>query len=280
MPTKVPKYSLIIPTIGRDVQVDDLLTSIEKSGIKDFETILVDQNDDDRLVSVVKKHKVLKIKHLRADFKSATQARNFGFEKSKGEYIIFPDDDSEFLPDTVLKVESLFKEFNPDVLTGRAIDRNEGDAVCNFKKTSAWLDMSNYDGRYVEFTEVYKREIFEKYPFDTEIGVGRFYGSGEAQDQMIRMLRDGVKVYYSADLKFFHPVKVNMHESKSEIKRSFFYSCGYSYVCRKNKVKDADIRLKKLLLYIPYCMIFKRKYLRYYLAELAGLIAGKYIDLK
>ena len=174
MPTKMPKYSLIIPTIGRDKQVDDLLTSIEKSGIKDFETILVDQNDDDRLVSVVKKHKVLKIKHLRADFKSATQARNFGFEKSKGKYIIFPDDDSEFLPDTVLKVESLFKEFNPDVLTGRAIDRNEGDAVCNFKKTSAWLDMSNYDGRYVEFTEVYKREIFEKYPFDIDIGVGRF----------------------------------------------------------------------------------------------------------
>ena len=75
----MPKYSLIIPSIGRDKQVDDLLTSIEKSGIKDFETILVDQNDDDRLVPVVKNHKTLKIKHLRADFKSATQARNFGF---------------------------------------------------------------------------------------------------------------------------------------------------------------------------------------------------------
>ena len=35
----MPKYSLIIPSIGRDKQVDDLLTSIEKSGIKDFETI-------------------------------------------------------------------------------------------------------------------------------------------------------------------------------------------------------------------------------------------------
>lgn len=276
----MPKYSIIIPTLGRDEQVDALLKSIIDSGLKDFETLIVDQNDDDRLVPIIKKYKALKIKHLRADFKSLPKAKNLGGLKAKGDYVLFADDDCEFLPDTAKKIEEFLSKVNPDVLCGRAADRNGGDTVCFFAKEPAWLDMNNYDHHYVEFTEVFKREIFNEYLFDPDVGCGNFYGAGEGQDQMIRMLRGGVKVYYTPEIVFYHPVKVGDHQSKTEIKRSFFYSCGYAYVCKKNKVKDADTRLKKLLLYIPYCMIFKRKYLRYYLAELAGLIAGKYVELK
>ncbi|MBQ0163198.1 MAG: glycosyltransferase family 2 protein [Treponema sp.] len=276
----MPKYSIVIPTLGRDVQVDALLQSIIDSGLKSFETIIVDQNDDDRLVPVIKKYKALKIKHIKADFKSATKARNLGAQKIKGDYVIFADDDCEFLPDTASKIEKYLEKFNPDVLSGRAVDRDKNDSVCTFAKDECYLDMNNYDHRYVEFTEVFKRDVFLKYPYDPDIGVGNFYGSGEAQDQMIRMLRDGVKVYYTSELQFYHPNKVTDHQSKGEIKRSFFYSCGYAYVCKKNNVKDADKRMKKLLLYIPYCLLFKRKYLVYYLAEFAGLIAGKYVELK
>lgn len=276
----MPKYSIVIPTLGRDEQVDVLIKSIIDSGLKSFETIIIDQNEDDRLVPIVKKYKALKIKHIKADFKSLPKAKNLGAQKAKGDYVLFADDDCEFLSDTASKIEELLEKINPDVLSGRAVDRDGKDAVSAFAKDKCYLDMSNYNHRYVEFTEVFKREIALKYLFDPDVGCGNFYGAGEGQDQMIRMLRDGVKVYYSSDLKFYHPVKINDHQSKGEIKRSFFYACGYAYVCKKNNVKDADIRMKKLLLYIPYCFFFKRKFLKYYIVELAGLIAGKYVELK
>ena len=84
------------------------------------------------------------------------------FRDPQGDYVLFADDDCEFLPDTAKKIEEFLSKVNPDVLCGRAADRNGGDTVCFFAKEPAWLNLDNYDHHYVEFTEVFKREVFEQ----------------------------------------------------------------------------------------------------------------------
>ena len=48
-------FSIVIPTIGREKELEKLLESIKQQNYKKFEVIIVDQNQDNRLTKVVKK---------------------------------------------------------------------------------------------------------------------------------------------------------------------------------------------------------------------------------
>lgn len=275
----MPKYSMIVSTIGRVVQVRDLLESMTQSIYKDFEIIIVDQNEDDRLCPIIEEfEQKFELRHEKVTFKGLTKARNYGFNLSQGEYIMFPDDDCEFLPDTLSVINEYIEKVKPDVLTGRCIDRNGKDSVCKFSKEEGYLNLKNHNGKYVEISEIFSRKILGNFKYDENIGVGNFYGSSEGFDQMIRMLKADVKIYYTPNICFYHPSKILNHETSAEIRRVFYYACGFGYVCKKNNVSDAKKRLRKVLLYIPYCMIFKRKSVPYYKAELAGLLAGMNVE--
>ena len=47
------KFSLIISTLGRNADVVDFIRTIEAQTCRDFEVIIVDQNDDDALEKAV-----------------------------------------------------------------------------------------------------------------------------------------------------------------------------------------------------------------------------------
>ena len=49
----MPRFSLIVPTAGRTTEVTELLTSIVAQNRNDVELIVVDQNDDDRIVPLL-----------------------------------------------------------------------------------------------------------------------------------------------------------------------------------------------------------------------------------
>ena len=44
----MPRFSLIVPTLGRTTEVAELFASIVDQNRRDVELIVVDQNDDDR----------------------------------------------------------------------------------------------------------------------------------------------------------------------------------------------------------------------------------------
>ena len=45
----MPRFSLIVPTLGRTTEVAKLFASIVDQGREDVEVIVVDQNDDERV---------------------------------------------------------------------------------------------------------------------------------------------------------------------------------------------------------------------------------------
>ena len=50
----MPRFSLIVPTAGRTIEVAEFLASIVAQNRNDVELIVVDQNDDDRIVPLLR----------------------------------------------------------------------------------------------------------------------------------------------------------------------------------------------------------------------------------
>lgn len=49
----MPRFSLIVATVSRTNELRRLLESLTQQGFSDYEVILVDQNDDDRLRDIM-----------------------------------------------------------------------------------------------------------------------------------------------------------------------------------------------------------------------------------
>ena len=123
-----------------------------------------------------------------------------------------------------------------------------------------------------------KKKCFQDYTYDENLGIGSFHGAEEGYDLVYRMINDDLKIYYNSNIIFYHPQVISTHTSDREIRRVFTYRCGFAYVCTKhNLLKKYYSRLIVVLLYIPYSLLFRRKTTRYYIVELLGLIAGKFI---
>src|SRR5262249_5219869 len=50
---RMPRFSLVVSTLGRTAQLTRLLCSLREQTFTDFEIIVVDQNDDERLTPVL-----------------------------------------------------------------------------------------------------------------------------------------------------------------------------------------------------------------------------------
>ena len=87
-------FSLIIATINRSEELGLLLSSLKNQTYKNFQVIIVDQNLDNRIVSIISDYKdFLKIVHIKTNKKGVSNARNAGIELAEGDIITFPDDD-------------------------------------------------------------------------------------------------------------------------------------------------------------------------------------------
>lgn len=93
-----PQVSIIIPTYNRSHIIAETLDSILSQSYEDWECIIVDDGSTDQTEALIDQYlrKDNRFKfYYRPDnrLKGANACRNFGLEKSKGEYIMFLDSD-------------------------------------------------------------------------------------------------------------------------------------------------------------------------------------------
>ena len=112
-----PLVSIIIPTYNRAHLIGETLDSILAQTYKNWECIIVDDGSTDNSAEVigdyVRKDARFQYHHRAEDrLKGANACRNYGFELSKGEYLIFLDSD-DFLATNCLKSRmSVFVKFS------------------------------------------------------------------------------------------------------------------------------------------------------------------------
>ena len=134
MNIEVIKYSLIIPTFNRYASLRKCLSSILQLNDKlsDVEIIVVDDgsSDDTEEIVIYFKEKFNQFVYYSQKNKGPAAARNKGAELSKGEYIIFIDDDCTVTENWLSSVKK-FYYVNPEAsgVGGKIINIVKNDSL-------------------------------------------------------------------------------------------------------------------------------------------------------
>lgn len=96
-------YSIIVPVFNRPDEVDELLQSLCKQELKDFEVIIVEDGSKNPCKDVCDKYAgILDLHYYAKENSGPGQSRNYGAERAKGEWLIVLDSDV-VLPEGYLK---------------------------------------------------------------------------------------------------------------------------------------------------------------------------------
>lgn len=88
------RYSLIIPVYNRPDEVDELLESLTFQSFKDFEVIVVEDGSSVPCKDIVEKYRDrLDVHYYNKPNSGPGQTRNYGAERSNGEYLLILDSD-------------------------------------------------------------------------------------------------------------------------------------------------------------------------------------------
>lgn len=227
-------FTLIMATYGRESEVDAFLQSIVKCNYnKEYiEIIIVDQNDTINLCDIVDKYNEnLKIKHIKSKQRGLALNRNIGISYANGEILAFPDDDCEYLPNTLNEVSNVFSTTKCDLVLGRIIERNGNDSLRRWDKKESRVNERNFYKKCSSITMFLNREKCD-YLFNSRLGAGQFFGACEDADLIYRNCKKGMIVKYTPEIKIYHPhydSDNNMSISKIES-----YGLGFGAMVRAN----------------------------------------------
>jgi len=203
------RFDLVVATVDRTSPLDALLGSLEAQTHTGFRLVVVDQNPDDRVTSLLVAHPALQVLHLRSP-RGLSRARNIALPELTGDLVAFPDDDCTYAPDLLERVARRFAD-EPGLggLTGRALGR-DGSADPSWEGDSAVLDTRNLWNRVISFAIFLRRELVEHVgSFDERLGLGSGtpWSSGEEVEYVLRALRSGARIEYDPSLTITHARK-------------------------------------------------------------------------
>jgi glycosyltransferase involved in cell wall biosynthesis len=116
---KTPAYSLIIPVYNRPQELDELLSCIQTQEFRDFEVVVIEDGSTDDAAGVVEKYKdAFPLAYFVKENGGQGFARNYAFERAKGDYFIILDSDALLEPSYLSEVDKAVKEQELDLFGG------------------------------------------------------------------------------------------------------------------------------------------------------------------
>jgi len=229
------RFSLVVATIGRDREVGELLDSLLAQGRTDFEVIIVDQNEDDRLAAIEAAYAArLPLRRLRSAIRNANNARNLGLRHARGEIVTFPDDDCLYPAGVLDRVDAAFAA-DPalHVLTGPAASPAGGLGSGRWRTESGPIDLGNVWTSVIEFNLFLRRgTALALGGFDEGMGPGSPFGSAEGNDLVCRAMARGLAARYDAALRIVHPDK---RLTDVAVERAERYGRGLGFALRRHR---------------------------------------------
>ncbi len=233
------KFSLIVSTIGRSNDLKMLLQSLQKQTMNQFDVIIVDQNDDDRLVNVLEGESWnFPVRHVRVpELRGVCRGRNLGAQHACGEFLVFPDDDCWYPPWLLERAQRWLAETKVDILTGRAADETGRSINGRFETTAQPLSRSNIWTTSIEWMTFIPRHVFDSVGgFDEKIGPGSDtpWGANEGQEIILRALAAGYTAYFDPDIYGFH-AEINIRKpNDATLSKARFYARGMGFVLARH----------------------------------------------
>lgn len=215
--------SIIISTRNKSWKtVSKSLDSILSSNFKDFEIILIDQNNNKEIKLRIKSDKKYNnILYLKSKSIGLSRGRNLGVKHSNGKWLLFFDDDAIIQENFFEKIENDLRKNKdkPIMFYGNVL--NIEDKKFYIKRTirTPFLSFFNFD-TVCSIGLLFNRKVIKEIGnFDVDFGAGSKFKAGEETDLIIRALKKKYKIRYLKNFVVYHP--------KSEIKLLKKYSYGY-----------------------------------------------------
>ena len=206
------KISLVMPTINVTTELDLFLKSLKAQTYKDFELIVVDQNEGNEVFEIVKDYEEeFKIKYVRSDEKGLSLNRNRGLILMKGEIVGFPDDDYQ-------------------IYSCRTLERGKDYGTGVMEKKDMEITKDNVDTTVKSITFFVNYGKDDIILFDENLGVGATFGSGEETDYVLTLLHKGYKGRYFANDIIYHPAKKGNY---NDLERAYRYALGFGALVKK-----------------------------------------------
>lgn len=239
-----PVFSLIVCTLGRQDRLRRLFASLAVQNFRDFEVIVVDQNEGGFLDEIIAAYRPqLDIVHVAAA-PGLSGARNVGLAHASGRVIAFPDDDCWYDATTLSDVMTRMNgERSAAIVAGKTVDRAGRDSVSLFLKAPASVSRSNYLMCGNSNGLFFHRDVFSEIGhFDTRLGVGAQSGfqSGEEADIILRALSAGLAMRYFPDLRVHHD-QVDDAITDAQVRRARNYGRGFGALLRKHRFSGLEI---------------------------------------
>ena len=116
---KTPAYSLIIPVYNRPQELDELLACIQLQEFRDFEVVVIEDGSTDDAAQIIEKYKSsFDLAYYVKENGGQGFARNYAFERAKGDFFIILDSDALLEPTYLNEVDKAIKADNLDLFGG------------------------------------------------------------------------------------------------------------------------------------------------------------------
>lgn len=235
------RYSLIIPVYNRPDEVDELLESLTRQHFQDFEVLVVEDGSSVPCESVVYRYATsLDIHYLKKANSGPGQTRNFGAERSRGEYLLILDSDCVLPPNYLDAIEAELQKEPADAFGGpdRAHESfTRVQKAINYAMTSFFTTGGIRGG---------KKKMDKFYPRSFNMGIRReIYQDlggfskmrfGEDIDFSIRIFKAGYRCRLFPDAWVWHKRRTDW--------RKFFKQVYNSGIARINLYKKYPESLK------------------------------------
>lgn len=235
------KYSFIIPVYNRPDEVDELLDSLTRQTIRDFEVVVVEDGSSVPCKEVVDKYADRFTIHYYNKANSGPgQTRNYGVERANGEYMLILDSDC-ILPEKYLEmVEADLQSQKADAFGGpdRAHESfTDVQKAINYAMTS-FFTTGGIRGGKKKLDKFYPRSFNMGVRKDVYQALGGFSKMrfGEDIDFSIRIFKGG----YQCRL---FPEAWVWHKRRTDLKK-FFKQVHNSGIARINLYKKYPESLK------------------------------------
>lgn len=235
------RYSIIIPVYNRPDEVDELLNSLTQQTVRDFEVIVVEDGSSVTCEHVVKRYEQqLNIRYFNKPNSGPGQTRNYGAERSSGEYLLILDSDCILPPGYLAAIEEELKRQPADAFGGpdRAHDSfTSTQKAINYAMTS-FFTTGGIRGGKKKMDKFYPRSFNMGLKADVYRALEGFSKMrfGEDIDLSIRIFKGG----YSCRL---FPEAWVWHKRRTDLKK-FFKQVYNSGIARINLYKKYPESLK------------------------------------
>ena len=221
---------------------------MDEQSYRDFELIVVDQNPDKRLISMLEFYRVrFPLVHLTSRVRGLSRARNLGLKHITGEVVAFPDDDCWYPPNALkLVADLLWARPEWDGASGRSLDETGGRSHANWPRRA--MEVGQFRLWAISFATFVRRPIVEAVgDFDEELGVGAGtpWGSSEEADYFLRALKAGFRIFYDPKLFIIHPQPLAAYDATA-FRRAYSYAMGQGRLLRMHRYPSTVVLYRSL----------------------------------